>query len=219
MPTTNAVIDLSHFNSNVDFAQVKAAGILGVFHKATQGVSFVDPAYVAHREQALANGLLWGAYHFGGGGDGVDQAGFFLDTVKPDLATLLVLDLESNPQGPSMGLEDARAFVTHVQSVTGRWPGLYAGYFLKQLLGVASDPVLGQCWFWLSQYGPTAVVPPAWAQWTMWQYTDGAAGLGPYEVPGVGRCDRDYFNGTTEELVAFWNPPIPQSGAPPATGA
>lgn len=206
MAETNAIIDLSHFNQNVDFAQAKDDGILGVVHKATQGTGYSDPTYATHRDQALAQGLLWGAYHFGTGADGVEQADYFLGRVQPAPGVLLVLDLEANPQGPSMSLDEARAFVTHVQSVTGRWPGLYAGAYLKQLLGVSQDPVLGNCWFWLSQYGPTAVVPPNWTSWTMWQYTDGAQGLGPYTVAGIGRCDRDKFNGTPDELRQLWIP-------------
>jgi lysozyme len=136
-------------------------------------------------------GLVWGAYHFGTGADGVEQADFFLQKVQPGPGVLLVLDLEANPQGPSMSLDEARAFVTHIQSTTGRWPGLYAGAYLKELLGVHHDPILGNCWFWLSQYGPTAVVPPNWKSWTIWQYTDGAAGLQPHSVAGPGTCNRD----------------------------
>jgi lysozyme len=196
MPETNAIIDLSHFNQNLDFDQASGDGILGVIHKATQGTTRVDPLYIAHRDAALDAGMLWGAYHFGTGADGLEQAEFFLNTVGPDPDVLLVLDFEANPQGPSITLEEARAFVTHIQSVTGRWPGLYAGAYLKQLLGTSTDPVLGNCWFWLAQYGPTAVVPPNWATWTMWQYTDGAAGMEPHTVAGIGRCDRDKFNGT-----------------------
>jgi len=101
-------------------------------------------------------------------------------------------------------LEEARAFVTHVNENTGKFPGLYSGHYIKQLLGTNHDPVLSQCWFWLAQYGPTAVVPPNWKTWTMWQYTDGASGNGPYQVKGIGRCDRDVFNGTEEELRKFW---------------
>jgi len=206
MPQTNAIIDLSHFNQHPDFAQAKGDGILGVMHKSTQGTRFFDPTYVAHRDAAVAAGMLWGAYHFGTGADGVEQADFFLDKVQPGPDVLLVLDFEANPQGPSMTLEEARAFVTHVQSVTGRFPGLYAGAFLKEMLGTHKDPVLANCWFWLSQFGPTAVVPPNWPTWTMWQYTDGANGSEPHAVAGIGRCDRDKFNGAKADLRQLWTP-------------
>jgi lysozyme len=200
----NVVVDLSHHNGNVDLGQAQAAGIVGVIHKATQGTSFVDPMYQTNRAKAQQAGLLWGAYCFGVGADGVEQADFFLNTVQPGPQDLLVLDFEANGQGPSMNLEEARGFVTHVSQALGRFPGLYAGAYLKELLGTHSDPVLVQCWLWLAQYGPTAVVPPNWPLWTMWQHTDGALGLPPYQVPGIGRCDRDKFNGDLDGLKRLW---------------
>lgn len=209
MTALNAVIDLSHYNQNLDFQQIRAGGIIGAIHKATQGLRYQDPTYETHRDDATASGLLWGAYHFGTASDGVEQAQAFLEFVKPDDQTLLVLDFEANPHGPSMTLEEARGFITHVQAATGRWPGFYCGYYLKQVLGSAHDPVLGNCWLWLAQYGPTPVVPANWGAWTLWQYADGAAGPDPHEVPGAGRCDRDQFAGDEAGLRTFWSPPQP----------
>lgn len=204
MASVNAVVDLSHHNGDVDLAKAKADGIVGVIHRATQGTSYQDPLYADNRTKAKAAGLLWGAYHFGTGGDGVAQAEHFLDAVQPAGDTLLALDLEDNPQGPSMSLEEARAFVTHVFEATGRFPGLYSGHYIKRLLGTNLDPVLASCWFWLAQYGPTAVVPPCWRLWTMWQYTDGGLGPQPHSVNGIGRCDRDRFNGSLKNLRKLW---------------
>jgi lysozyme len=214
MPPVNAVIDLSHHNQNLDFQQIREeGGIVGAIHKATQGLRFQDPTYLTHRPSALSNGLLWGAYHFGTGSDGVEQAQAFLDFVSPDEQTLLVLDFEANPHGPSMTLEEARAFVTHVQSITGRWPGLYSGYYIKTLLGTTQDPVLANCWFWLAQYGPTPIVPVNWRIWTMWQYTDGAAGPDSHDITGAGLCDRDQFAGDEAALRAFWGSAVQSSAA------
>jgi lysozyme len=204
MDGANIIIDLSHHNSKVDFDKVRLDGIRGVIHKATQGQSFVDPMYGTRQTKAVEAGVLWGAYHFGTGGDGVAQAEFFLDTVNPSNDVLLVLDLEQNPQGPSMGLEEARAFVTHIYSRRGRWPGIYSGHYIKALLGTSRDPVLVNCWFWLAQYGSTPVLPPNWSMWTIWQYTDGAMGPEPHSVRGVGRCDRDVFHGDAMALKSFW---------------
>jgi lysozyme len=201
---TNAVVDLSHHNGNVNLDRARDAGILGVIQKATQGQTSVDPTYKRNRDRAKKAGLLWGAYHFATGSDGVKQAVHFLDTVGDDPGTLLVLDFEPNPTGPSMTLEEARAFITHVKEATGRFPGFYSGHTIKELLGTKKDPVLASCWFWLAQYGPTAVVPPNWKTWTMWQYTDGAVGPEPHSVNGIGRCDRDKFQGTADELRSFW---------------
>lgn len=200
----NQVIDISHYNGNVDFAAVKAAGIVGVIHKATQGISYSDPEYAEHREKATDVGLLWGAYHFGVGADGVAQAVHFLETAQLGAQDLTVLDFEADPTGPSMSLVEARAFVAHLYETLGCWPGLYSGHYAKELLGSTRDPVLSQCWLWLAQYGKTPVIQVTWTQWTLWQYTDGAAGQPPHTVAGVGRCDRDKFNGDETALRAFW---------------
>jgi lysozyme len=201
---SNAVVDLSHHNSNPNFQQAKAAGIIGVIHKATQGQSGSDQTYAHRRAPAEAAGLLWGAYHFGTGSDGVKQAQNFLQVVGNPKGMLLVLDFEGNPTGPSMTLEEARAFVTHIKEHTGKWPGFYSGHDIKQQLGTHKDPVLANCWFWLAQYGPTPVVPPNWSTWTMWQYTDGSIGPPPHEVNGIGHCDREKFHGSDSDLKAFW---------------
>ena len=120
---TNVVVDLSHHNADPDLAVAReSGGIVGVIHKATQGLAYADPTYAERETAATGEGLLWGAYHFGTGSDGVQQAEHFLDVVQPSDDTLLVLDFEANAQGPSMTLEEARAFVTHVMETTGRWP-------------------------------------------------------------------------------------------------
>ena len=200
----NVVVDISHHNGTPDFVQAKAAGILGVIHKATQGLTYEDPMYLTNRQKALDAGLLWGAYHFGDGTDGTGQADFFLSVVNPGPDTLLVLDFETNTQGATMSLDGARAFVSEINSKAGRFPGLYSGSLIKQLLGNNTDPILAQCFFWLAQYGSTAVVPPNWPTWTLWQYTDGTNGPSPHSVSGIGNCDRDKFNGDLDGLKRLW---------------
>jgi lysozyme len=204
MANTNVVIDISHNNGAVDLSKAQQAGIVGVIHKATQGSSFSDPKYQGNFQQAQAMGLLWGAYHFGNGDDGINQAEFFLKTVQPSGSTILVLDFESNNGGTTMSLQEAKDFVTHIQSVTGIWPGLYGGSYLKEQLGSQADPILQNCWFWLAQYGPTAVLPPGWTNWTLWQYTDGHIVTDPNPIPGISPCDRDFFSDTQGVLQAKW---------------
>jgi lysozyme len=200
----NAVVDLSHHNGNVNLKKAAAAGIVGVIHKASQGQTGRDPQYKTNRKKAEDAGLLWGAYHFATGSDGLRQAENFLEAVGDFKQVLLVLDFEPNPTGPSMSLEEARSFVTSVKQFSKRSIGFYSGHYIKELLGTGSDPVLADCWFWLAQYGPTAVVPPNWKTWTFWQYTDGAFGPEPHKVDGIGRCDRDMFNGSIGQLKQLW---------------
>jgi lysozyme len=212
MPLLNAVIDLSHHNTVTSFQQAKDAAIVGVIHKATQGKQFVDPVYDERRPAALAAGLSWGAYHFGTGGDSVGQADHFLDVVNPAPTDLLALDFEPNPQGPTMTLAEAEAFVRRINDQTGRFPGLYSGEsFINEQLGNNTDTVLKNCFLWIAKFSPDASVrpkvPPAFGIFTLFQYTDGAQGAGPHSVPGVGRCDRDKFNGDENGLRKLFGQP------------
>lgn len=203
----NSIIDISHHNKISSFAKIRDSGIYGVIHKATQGVKYKDPTFTANRTKAVSAGLKVGAYHFGVAGDAIAQADNFLSIAGEN--SLLVLDFEGNPQGHDMSLDEAEHFVSHIHAVTGRYPGLYSGHTIKEAFtkaGITSpeQTVLSKCWFWVAQYSKAPLIPKVWAKWTMWQYTDGAFGPEPHTVDGIGRCDRDQFNGTQAELDAFW---------------
>lgn len=202
----NVVVDISHFQSNIDFPSVKQAGILAMIHKATQGTTYSDPSYTSNRTIANGVGLLWGAYHFGTAQDVPTQVNHFLQTASPDANTLLVLDWEENStasQG-TMSLDQAKQFVQMIQTKTGRFPVLYGGSLIKQSVGVHGDPILSQCPLWLAQYASAPNLPPGWAKCTMWQYTDGINGPQPHSINGIGNCDRDVFAGNEAELHDFW---------------
>ncbi len=204
----NVVVDLSHHNTVSDFGVVKRDGILGVIHKATQGTSFVDGEYKDRRKEALDAGLLWGAYHFGVAGDGKKQAEHFLKTVNPAATDLVVLDFEPNAS-QTMTLKEAERFVEAVNTQIGRYPGLYASQsFLKENLGTNTDTVLQNCFLWIARYSSRLPEPPpAFSDFALWQYTDGQQGPEPHEVKGIGRCDRDKFNGDEAALRKLWRVP------------
>jgi lysozyme len=192
----DCIVDLSHWNGAPDFAAAKAAGLQAVILKATEGVSGVDPAFATNRAAARTVGVPTGAYHFIVGGDGAAQAAHFLSVAQP--GDLLALDFEENPFGLSATYADAAAFIGALP-VT---PVLYCGGYLK---GLGAAPAgLTACPLWLSEFGPTPRLPVGWADWTLWQYSDGTVNAPPDPVPGIGACDRDRFNGTADELAAFW---------------
>ncbi|GAB4212463.1 MAG: hypothetical protein OHK0022_48330 [Roseiflexaceae bacterium] len=202
----NAIVDLSHLNTVTDLAAAKnQGGILGVIHKATQGTSYRDPSYSSRRAQALAAGMLWGAYHFGTGGSGADQATFFLSVVNPQPGEVIALDFETNttPGEATMTLQEAEEFVATIHGRTGRWPGIYLNPSFLAGLVHGKDTLLANCWLWIADWNAaTPIVPPTWSTWTIWQYADNSQG--PNAIPGIANCDRDRFNGDTAALHAFW---------------
>ena len=219
----NAIADLSHNNHNVspqglDFRLAYQSGLRAVIHKATEGTYLIDPEYAVRKQQAMHAGLMWGAYHFGIGGDGAAQAAYFLLHAKPEPHDLLVLDLERNETGKriSMNLVEAEQFVLHIFQATKRYPGIYTntGVLPSQ---AGKSAILTKCWLWLAHWStqpPQA--PVGWAHWTMWQYTDGTTNPPPHPLPGIGKCDRDIFNGDINGLKRLWGYTAPVPRVAPA---
>jgi lysozyme len=199
------VIDISHHNSVVSWDALKAAGIQGVIHKATQGVHYSDEQYVSRRGPACAAGLRWGAYHFATNGDPKAQVAYFLDHAKPDGDTLLALDWERNPDGPDMSVDQARAFLVELMTHTGREPKgivIYSGDVAKEMIRSDDDVAFFKAFpLWLCQYGPTPNLPKAWTRFTFWQFTETGKidGMAP-----DGHVDLNYFNDGIGDLASAW---------------
>ena len=136
------VIDISHHEAPIDFAKVAADGIVAIIAKATQGTTYVDPAYATFKRAASSYKFLWGSYHFGTGADVKAQVSHYLATAKPRDNELICLDFETNPTGSSMTLKQARQFVSLVEEGTGRYPVLYGGAWLKEQLSGKADDLL-----------------------------------------------------------------------------
>lgn len=184
---TPAVIDIYHGNTVNDFAALKAAGIQGIIHKASQGANYADPLYAVRRKMATDAGLLWGAYTFNTG-EPIDAQVFeFFSHAEPDANTLMALDFEDNPHS-QMSLGQARQFLQQADAKLGRKLVLYSGNRAKDLLGGQIDSFLGSHRLWLAQYGPVAKVQASWKTPWLWQYsengklpgTDGAVDLNSY---------------------------------------
>ena len=57
-------VDVSDWQGYIDYGQVRASGIEVVYIKASQGSSIKDPYFDINYENAKANGLKVGFYHF-----------------------------------------------------------------------------------------------------------------------------------------------------------
>ena len=101
MPETNSVIDLYHHNGTVDLEVAKQNGLMGIFQKATQGTSNVDPSFNANRTAAKQAGLLFGTYHFGTGSDGIEQASISSGSSILRLPICLFWTLRAILKGPA----------------------------------------------------------------------------------------------------------------------
>lgn len=196
----DGIVDLSHWESPVNFAAMKTAGTLAVILKATQGSNFIDPTFSIRAAQASMAGLLVGAYHFADGTDPTIQADLFLRVAGG--WPVLAIDLEVNDTtGGTVSIVQAAELVSIIQSVAGRLPLCYIDrYGIDGRSTGLPNSVLSRCPLWLSEYGNKPIPPPGWTEPLLWQWTD--EGL----CSGVGgMCDLNRFNGSVEQLTAFWS--------------
>jgi lysozyme len=226
------IIDISHHEEPIDFQKVAVDGIVAIIAKATEGTSWIDPAYARFKvaaakiqlpspstiNQKRAGGavpstinyqqstsrFLWGSYHFGTGADVNTQVDHYLSVVKPNPTELVCLDFEENPSGSSMTSEQAREFVSLFRERSGRYPILYGGAWLKEQIKGKTDSILAKCPLWIAQYAQRPILPSGWTKYSLWQYTDGVSGPEPREVNGIGPCDRNQYGGTITQLQHAW---------------
>ncbi len=193
-------IDVSHFNSQLDWVKFKAAGVSFAFIKASQGISFTDPAFQDNWQRAKSAGMLRGAYHFLTHDDPAAQAISFAQTLHREPGDLPpVIDFEESNSGSTATLDDLASFAKQIDQDTGCTPIIVSGTYFKQLVGVgaAASEDLGRYPLWIIQYGPTPVVPPPWKSWTFWQFTNGLS------VNGLPPVQFNVFNGSAAALQSF----------------
>lgn len=214
---TPKIVDLYHGDSvegpdcMAGFQKARAAGILGVIHKASQGASYKDPAYDIRRHAAQTLGLQWAAYHFNTGDEIADQVINFLDAAQPDQFTGMWLDFEDYNRG-NMSVHEAVSFMKLVEDRIGRQCGLYSGNRIKETIKLLSsneyDYMISHP-LWLCQYSSKFVLPPGYTKYYLWQYTGDGLGPLPHVVDGISvsggnGIDLNVFDGTIDDLKATW---------------
>jgi hypothetical protein len=81
--------------SSYQESEPSVEGLDFVFTKITEGLSYENPKWVAQRDHAKANGLLWGAYHYPHMGNSVQaEADYFLSRVNWQPGDIIILDWE-----------------------------------------------------------------------------------------------------------------------------
>jgi lysozyme len=190
-------IDVSHFQGDIDWTRVKAAGVQFAFIKATDGLTGIDPKLSANMTGAANAGIPFGLYHFyrpGTSRDGERQAFHFLSSVLPRPKLPSVLDLELAP----IILSDVEDWLTAVAAATGVQPIVYGSpSFLtehcKDWAGTGTYPL------WVAEY-TTRRAPSTgpWKNWDFWQFSNTGS------VDGIsGPVDLDWFNGDLDALQSL----------------
>ena len=192
--------DVSHYQSVIDWASVKAAGASFAFAKASEGLNTGDDQFAHNWAGIKKAGIpIRGAYHFGHPEeDATNQANHFLSQINGlGAGDLLVLDIEvDGGKSPSAVAEWCHTFLKAVMAKSGLPASrvlVYTGaWFWNPKAGGAS---MGSHPLWVSGYTTSPPIPNGWSDWTYWQYTDKASKC----VPGKA-VDCSVYHGTLEEL-------------------
>jgi lysozyme len=199
-------IDVSSYQGNIDWHQVKRAGAGFVFIKATEGSTFVDQAYLRNIAGARAANIPCGAYHFFRPQTSVDeQINNFVGTVGQlqvgDLQPVLDLEVPASWStiAQATRLELVVRFLEGVKTQLGVEPIVYlSSSFAGDVL--ASSKELANYPLWVAHYttAPKPDVPLPWHIWTFWQHSDKGT------IGGVkGFVDMNWFNGSLAQLELF----------------
>lgn len=195
------VIDISKYQGDVDFTQVKTQ-VYGVVVRAgyrgygAAGTIVQDPYAVAYINACIENNIPYGVYFFSqavNATEGAAEASWTLNFVKQFSAQpLLPVYIDTEASGASGGRADGitvaartaavKAFCDTVEAA-GYYAGIYAStsWFNSRL----NDSELTAYTHWVAHYGVSA--PTYTGKYDMWQYTSSGS------VSGIaGRVDMNY---------------------------
>jgi len=199
-------IDVSKYQGDIDWAQVKSSGVKFAYIKATEGGDHPDAKFQQNWNGAKAVGLPRGAYHF------VywcrpwhEEMRHFIQTVpkEPD-ALPPVLDVEATPEskkckrrlerGPVVA--EMREMLRAMERHYGKKPVIYSTVDFYEAILSPNELEDYPIWIRSTKYSPH--VRYGSRNWHFWQYQSDA------QIPGiVGNVDRNAFRGDHKQWLAF----------------
>lgn len=197
-------IDVSHYQSAIDWSKVASQQLDFVFVKATEGVTLNDKLFCDNWEAIKTEGLRRGAYHFYRANVSPEQQALnFIRNVKMEAGDLPpVLDVETlDGAGKIQLLAGMYTWLYMVEIAYGVKPVIYTNqkFYNTYLSGQFAEYPL-----WIARYHGTR--QPRLAdgrEWKFWQRRDTG------KLAGIeGAVDMNVFQGTKKELEAMCMPDL-----------
>lgn len=194
-PSSNVIyegIDVSAYQGYIDYERVRNAGIEVVYIKSSEGTTLEDPYFRTNYNNAKANGLKVGFYHFIRARNEEEarrEAEFFARVISgtnPDCR--LAMDFEVFGD---LSVEEINrisfAFLQKIQEITQKECVIYSDAYNAR--NTFSRELAEKYPLWIAEYGvETPVNNGKWEYWVGFQYTDAG------RVDGIeGNVDRDKF--------------------------
>lgn len=197
-------IDVSHYQSKIDWRRIAQQDIHFAFVKATEGVSIVDSLFCENWQAITDAGLKRGAYHFFHPTvSGEEQAQQFIDLVEMEYGDLPpVLDVEVLGNVSKVQLiTEMRDWIFLVEIHYNIKPIIYTNlkFYNKYLAGHFEDYPL-----WIARYNTRKPRLASGRNWQFWQYGNQGRIDGIY-----GNVDFNVFSGTHNDLEDMCLAPKP----------
>lgn len=193
-------IDISHYQGEIDWEQLRNAMIKGcpvrfIIIKSTEGASRMDENFRSNFYNAREYGFIRGAYHFWSNKSTArQQAYYFLDKVHLTDGDLPpVLDIERKPKDVTVEVfqRDVLAWLHIVEDHYHVKPIIYTYHKFKE--NYLSAPVFEDYPYWIAHYYVDKVEYKG--PWKFWQHTDAG------KLPGIkGYVDFNIYNGSYYDL-------------------
>ena len=205
-------IDVSDWQGYIDYSQVKNSGIDVVYIKASQGNSIKDPYFEINYENAKANNLKIGFYHFLTATtveEADQQATFFASVISGKQADCkLAMDYEQFDGIDTQLINQiAMAFMQKVEELTKKQVIIYSDLYNSE--STFNSELASQGELWLAYYGDYRNLENVNSSCNTFigvQYTDQG------NVAGInGNVDRDLF---AEEIFLDDSSEIPNTENP-----
>lgn len=211
--TTVPGIDVSYWQSNVNWTKVRRDGQRFAFIKATEGDAYTDPTFGNNWAGAKSVGILRAAYcFFHPAKDASAQVTRFLNTLRAqddfgELPPIIDLEVTDNV-GRNKIISGTKSWLDQVERAVGRKPMIYSGVFFLES-NFSEGNGYPPAWtadypFWLGWYpnryrpGMDPLMPKGWTKWNFWQYSDKG------NIDGINnKVNLNLFNGSEADLQAF----------------
>ena len=199
-------IDVSKYQGDIDWAQVKASGVKFAYIKATEGGDFMDPKFQQNWNGAKAEAQTRLPSHdYNRSRPCREEMRNFVQTVPNDPDALPpVLDVEATPESKSCkrrlergsAVAEMREMLRAMERHYGKKPVIYTTVDFYEAILHPSELEDYPIWVRSTKYSPH--VKYGSRNWHFWQFQSDA------QIPGiVGNVDRNAFRGDHQQWLAF----------------
>ena len=207
-PSSNIIyegIDVSQWQGNINFSEVKEAGIQIVYIKASEGTGYVDPYFRRNYDGATQNGLDVGFYHYltaRNQEQAIEEAEHFANVIAgttPDCK--LAMDFESFGDLSNEEINNLSfVFLRKVEELTGREMVIYSD--TSNAKNIFSRELAEQYPLWVAEYDVESPQDNGkWNTWIGFQFTDEGIVNGIERYVDRNKFTEQIFEGKTSDKI------------------